>query len=109
MSIEKKRFAKKLTDFHLRLQVEKGRTIGVFELAAMIGVSGPQVSRWLTTTQNSLPGGGNAIKMVNYFMQYFGGEALELYDAMGWERPSSAQALDSSSSKEKEGLRGSSK
>lgn len=103
MSKEKKRLADLLTDFHLRLQLELGRNIGIFELAGMMEISGPQVSRWMTTTQNSMPGGENAIRLVNFYMDYFGEEALEIYDSMGWERPKFPQTSRSTSVLDKEG------
>lgn len=100
---EKKKLADLLTDFHLRLQLELGKSIGIFELADMVGVSGPQMSRWMTTTQNSMPGGGSAIQLVNFYLEYFGEEALYIYDYLGWDRPKSFHAIAKTSSSEKDG------
>ena len=84
---EKKQFSKQLTHFHLRLQLELGKKVGIQELAEMIGVSAPQISRWMKTNQNILPGGPSTILLINFFVDYFGEEALVLYDTLGWERP----------------------
>jgi len=75
---EKIAFSKLLTKFHLRLQLELGRKVRIQELAEMIGVSGALLSSWMKTTQNRLPGGLNAIRLVNFFVDCFGEEAFLL-------------------------------
>jgi len=84
---EKQQLVELLTQFYLRLQLKLEKNISIHDLADLMHLSESQLARWMSDTQNVMPRGENAIRLVNFYIDHFGEEALQIYDVMGWDRP----------------------
>ena len=88
---EKQQLAELLTQFYLRLQLKEEEIISIRDLAKKMDVTESQLARWMSDTQDIMPRGDGAIKLVNFYIDHFGEEALKIYDVMGWDRPKHPQ------------------